>query len=243
MAENGVTSTGARAAVTAVVGVLAAVALLLVMLTWAASIGPDEVVTGGREPSYTELSPTAVENADAGVDARDSDVERHDLLWRILTYTALGLASVVTLAALLTLLRWALTRDWRPRRRERDPDEVAFEPLGAPALARTLADGAQAQRRLLNDGSPRNAIVACWHQFEQQAAAAGIDRAAWETSSEFTLRVLDDLSADPGAVTELADLYRDARHSDHEITEESRARARAALDRILETVQVPAGVA
>ncbi|MET0524582.1 MAG: DUF4129 domain-containing protein [Nocardioides sp.] len=53
--------------------------------------------------------------------------------------------------------------------------------------------------------------------------------------------MLDDLSADPAAVTELADLYRDARHSEHEITEDSRARARAALDRILETLDVPTG--
>jgi hypothetical protein len=225
-----------------VTGVLAAVGLLLVMLTWAASIGPDEIVAGGQPPANNELSPTAVENTDAGTDAPDSERERSDLLLRILTFAAVGLAAVVTLAAVLNLMRWVLTHDWRIRRREPEPEEVAFETLGAPALAQAMTRGAQAQRRALEEGDPRNAIVECWHRFEQHAAAAGIERAAWETSSEFTLRVLDDLSADPGAVTTLADLYRAARHSNHEITEESRTRAREALDRILESLGAPSGV-
>jgi hypothetical protein len=242
VSENDGSAASARASVTAVLGVLAAVGLLLVMLTWAASIGPEEIVAGGKEPSYTELSPTAVENTDSGADAPDRNRERHDLLWMIFTIVAYGMASVVMLALLLNLLRWLLTRDWRWSRPERDPEEVAFEPLGAPALARALAEGAQAHRQLLADGTPRNAIVGCWHRFEQDAAVAGIERAAWETSSEFTLRVLDQLSADPAAVTELADLYRDARHSEHEVTEDARARARVALDRILDTLHAPARV-
>jgi hypothetical protein len=124
-----------------------------------------------------------------------------------------------------------LTRDWKRRRREPEPVDVAFEPLEAPALvARTLAAGAPAQRALLAEGSPRNAIVACWHHFEEQAALAGVRRQAWETSSEFTLRVLDRLSADSAAVTTLAELYRAARHSTHEITEADRAEAQVALD-------------
>jgi hypothetical protein len=242
MSGTGEGRSTARASVTAVTGVLAAVGLLLVMLTWAATIGPDEIVAGGRAPSYDEVSPTAVENTDAGADAPESERERNDLVWRILTFIAVALATVVTLAAVLNLIRWLLTRDWRWRRRERDPEELAFETLGAPALARTMTQGAQAQRRALELGNPRNAIVECWHRFEQHAATAGIERAPWETSSEFTLRVLDDVSADPVAVSELAGLYRDARHSAHEITEESRARARDALDRILGSLGAASGV-
>ncbi len=231
---------GAGTPVTAVVGVLAAVGLLLVLLAWAATIGPDEVVAGGREPSYESLSPTPVDNADAAADARDRDRPRHELLWMILTVTATLLAGVLLLAVLLSSVRWLLTRNWH-RRRERDPEEISFELLGAPALAQAVAAGASRQRRVLNEGSPRNAIVACWHQFEEQAASVGVRRSPWETSSEFTLRVLDRLSADPSAVTELAELYRDARHSQHEVTEESRSRAMAALDRIHESLDVRSG--
>jgi hypothetical protein len=57
-----------------------------------------------------------------------------------------------------------------------------------------------------------------------------VRRLPWETSSEFTLRVLDRVSADTRAVVALAELYRDARHSRHEITEENRDRAAEALD-------------
>src|SRR5215218_8252316 len=111
MSDNGGTPTSARASVTAVVGVLAAVGLLLVMLTWAASIGPDEVIAGGREPSYQPPSPTAVDNVDNGVDRPERDRPRHELLWLILTIIAFTLAAVMVLAVLLTGLRWALTRN------------------------------------------------------------------------------------------------------------------------------------
>jgi hypothetical protein len=227
-----------RASLTAVVGVLAAVGLMLVMLTWASSIGPDEIVAGGGAPSYRTVTPTVSEAADGAGRPRDGDGESHPLLWMIITITATFLASLVLLAAALSVVRWLLTRNWH-RYRERDPDEIAFETIGVPALARAVADGAQGQRRALSEGSPRNAIVECWHRFEQQAASVGVHRFAWETSSEFTLRVLDDLSADTAAVTELADLYRDARHSQHEITEEMRGRARAALERIYRSLGTP----
>jgi uncharacterized protein DUF4129 len=231
-------TSGRRASLTALAGVLGAVALMLMMLTWAASIGPDEIVAGGRAPSYETITPTVTEDADAAGRTRDRDGESHPLLWMIITITATVLASVVILAAALNVVRWLLTRNWHTYR-EPEPDEIAFDTIGVPALARAVAEGAQDQRRALSEGSPRNAIVECWHRFEQQAASVGVHRFAWETSSEFTLRVLDDLSADTAAVTELADLYRDARHSQHEITEEMRGRARAALDRIYRSTGTP----
>ena len=59
---------------------------------------------------------------------------------------------------------------------------------------------------------------------------AGVERRPWQTSSEFVLRVLDLVGADRGAVAGLADLYREARFSDHPITEEHRRQALTALD-------------
>jgi hypothetical protein len=148
---------------------------------------------------------------------------------------------VLVLAVLLTVLRWLLTLEWR-RRHEPEPVEVAFDPLDAPAaLAGALAADARAQRQLLDTGSPRNAIVACWHRFEEQAEAAGVRKQRWETSSEFTMRVLDRLSADDAAVLHLAELYRDARHSEHEVTEDNRRAAAEALDAIHRSLGAKAG--
>jgi hypothetical protein len=225
----------ARASATAVVGVLAAVGLMLLLVTWAATIGPQEVVTKpGNVPSYASRSPsspTASPDARSG-DQRDVGAGDHDLLLTVVTLAATLMASVLMLAVLLFAVRWLLTRNWH-RRREPEPEAVDFDPLDTPAtLAGTLVADAPRQRELLATGSPRNAIVAAWHAFEQQAEAAGVRRRPWETSSEFTLRVLDRLSADTGAVVALAELYRDARHSRHEITEDNRAAALVALDAI-----------
>jgi hypothetical protein len=225
----------AQASVTAVVGVLAAVGLMLLLVTWAATIGPQEVVTReGNPPSYEPVSsspPTATPSPTRG-GQRAAGGGDHDVLFTVVTIVATVLAGVLMLAVVLTVMRWLLTRDWR-RRRERDPEEVAFDPLDAPAaLAGAIAAGAGRQRELLATGSPRNAIVACWHDFEESAEAARVRRKPWETSSEFTIRVLDRLSADDAAVLLLAELYRDARHSGHHVTEDSRRAAAEALDAI-----------
>ena len=88
---------------------------------------------------------------------------------------------------------------------------------------------ADEQDALLRDGDARNAIVATWHRFEVQGERAGVPRRPSETSSEYALRILDLAEADTGPVRRLAELYREARFSDHEITEEHRAEALAAL--------------
>jgi len=226
------TMSARRASVTALAGVLGAVALMLLLVTWAATIGPDEVVRGeGNPPNYETLPTETVEPVEPASNRGSAGSGDQDLLLTIVSIVVTVLGAVVMLAIVLSVLRWLLTRDWRRHRREPEPEEIQFDPLDAPAqVARTMVARAQEQRDVLAEGSPRNAIVACWHQFEEQAAAAGVRRQTWETSSEFTLRVLDRLAADSAAVTNLAELYRAARHSTHEITEADRAEAQVALD-------------
>ncbi len=234
----------ARASVTAVVGVMGAVALMLLLVTWAATIGPQQVVTdAGNPPSYAPLSPSSSSAAPntQNADPRDRE-DHHEVLFTVVTIVATMLATIVMLAVLLTVLRWLLTREWRRSRSEPEPEEVEFDPLDAPsALAEAMLSGASSQRHVLATGSPRNAIVECWLRFEDAAATVGVRRLPWETSSEFTLRVLDGLSADASAVSELAELYRDARYSRHEITEENRHRAQLALDVIHRSLGSRAG--
>ena len=52
------------------------------------------------------------------------------------------------------------------------------------------------------------------------------------------LRILDLAEADDGAVRRLAELYREARFSDHEVTEEHRSQALAALTGIRRSLGV-----
>ena len=97
---------------------------------------------------------------------------------------------------------------------------------------RELTVDVDSARAALSGGTPRNAIVACWMQLERDAAAAGLPRAAAETSAEYVERVVAASSVDPAPIRELAALYREARFSRHELSDDHRTRALAALNRV-----------
>jgi len=145
---------------------------------------------------------------------------------------------LLTLAVVLFLLGRLLRRlrqVWVARSRRRRPplEEVDFEVLGsASRVSDAMEQDATGQRTLLEQGQPRNAIVGCWHRFEEQATLGGVVRRPWQTTGEYVLGALDLVGADRGAVSRLADLYREARFSDHPMTEGHRQAALEALDTI-----------
>lgn len=96
----------------------------------------------------------------------------------------------------------------------------------------TLEVDVGAARAALTGGTPRNAIVACWMQLEADAGSAGLSRLAAETPAEYVERVVATSSVDPAPIAELAALYREARFSQHELSDDHRQRAMAALDRV-----------
>src|SRR4029079_7227595 len=97
---------------------------------------------------------------------------------------------------------------------------------------RELAVDVEAARFALAGGNPRKAIVACWMQLERDAAAAGLPRDAAETSAEYVERVVAASSVDPAPVGERASLYGEPRFSRHELRDDHRTRALAALNRV-----------
>jgi hypothetical protein len=230
-------SSPARAGTTAVAAVASAV-LMLVLVTWAAAIGPEKVFTGGgtfvRDTAGPIASTTATQSAgpDLQDEVRDKYGTRAPAWVRVLAVAIEAAVLVVVLYLLVRLLR-RLHRWWRGRERRRGrtvPPIVDFEVLDPTAeVAAAIEEDAAEQREQLEAGEPRNAIVACWRRFEQQAARADVVRRPWQTSSEFVLGVLGSVGADEGAVLELATLFREARFSDHPITEQHRDRALAAL--------------
>lgn len=231
----------ARAGASAVVAVLGAAGLLLVLVTWAASIGPDRVVSGGHLERVQPVQPTAssasaADPPDPLQEARDEE-RGEPPGWLGVVAFALEILTVVValylVGRLLRRLRQAWLRRYR-RRRRAQPQDVEFEVLGeADRVTEAMAADAGEQRALLVvEGEPRNAIVACWQRFEQQAVRAGVERRPWQTTSEFVLGLLDLVGADQGAVTRLADLYREARFSDHTLSDEHRRAALEALDAI-----------
>ena len=226
-----------------ILGVLVVVALLVGLGAWAATIGPSDLFRGdGLEP--VRVTPTPSGTAASG-EAPDRPTDPSDGSWDWLRWLALAVLVWVG-AMLLGLLWWGgrkVMAAWSGRReREPAPPDLDIEVLPAEhRLAEEVATGADRRRALLSEGEPRNAIVACWHEFELAAARAGRPRRRWETPSEFTLTILDLVAADHGAVARLAERYREARFSDHEVTEAHRDLALAALDDVHASLRVPAG--
>jgi Domain of unknown function (DUF4129) len=228
----------ARAGTSAVVAVLAAAGLMLVLVTWAASIGPDRVVSGGHVERIRSDEPSfATQSADPDADNTDDRTRQRDEPpgWLGTIAFVLELITVGVVVFLLgrALRRLRQLRLFRTRRGRRRAELVDFEVLGtADEVADVIEEDAPQQRALLEEGEPRNAIVACWHRFEQQATRGGVVRRPWQTTGEFVLGVLDLVGADRGAVSRLADLYREARFSDHPMTDDHRRNALEALDTI-----------
>jgi hypothetical protein len=235
----------ARAGTSAVVAVLGATGLLLVVVTWAASIGPDRVVSGGHISPVQATSPTATVSKSSSSEDDPFGHGRRQTeppAWQNALAFALELLTLGVALFLVVRLASGLQKAWRKRRqRRRGPpaEDVEFEVVGsARQVTEAIAHDAEEQRSLLEvTGEPRNAIVECWHRFEQQAKRAGVERRAWQTTSEFVLGLLDLVCADPGALSDLAALYREARFSDHPMTDAHRRRAMEALDAIHRSLQ------
>lgn len=149
--------------------------------------------------------------------------------------TVTRVVAVVLAAVLLVLVLAAATLTMLPgRRRGGGRRRLLRRRVGAlPEVDDgTLDVDVGAARAALTGGTPRNAIVACWMQLEADAGSAGLSRLAAETPAEYVERVVATSSVDPAPIAELAALYREARFSRHELSDDHRQRAMAALDRV-----------
>ncbi len=207
--------------------------LLVTLVGWAALIGPSQVFRGfGPTPTDARPIPPVLLlfdqlNSEDRARGKDRSTATHiaEVIGVVVELAVLaGIVYVIFL-----LLRRALDA-WQLRLHYDAPASADFDVL--ERVRRSLADDAAAQLALLLEGEPRNAIVAIWHRFEVQAEESGLPRHGWETSAEFAVRMLDVAEVDPSAVTRLLELYREARFSEHELTESHRQAAGEALRKV-----------
>ena len=254
-------------AVRAVVTV-AATSLFLVVVAWATLIGPDEAFTGPgprpapAAPRTESCIPLPVRTAADGTETvvipddydqrdyceppadsvsnyRDFVEQNPPPFWVnvLVTVLLLGLLAFVVLGTLWLVV--AAIRSVVARRESDERTALGFDALSEPErVGEAVVADAEEQEAVLRAGDPRNAIVATWHRFEVQGERAGVPRRASETSSEYALRILDLADADTTPVTRLAELYREARFSDHAITEQHRTEALGALAAIRSSLGV-----
>lgn len=169
------------------------------------------------EPTPTATAAEAAEEIDPAM-RRSADV----------ALRILDLALVVCAAMFIVGLVMLLRRDSGSG----PPVEDWEDPVGAADpldLRARLLEGTVVGTGLLGTGHARNAVVSCWVDLEQRGAAAGVPRDPSETAAEYITRLMSLAGAEPEPVHRLAALYREARFSRHELSEETVAAARQAL--------------
>lgn len=199
-------------------------AAALGVLTVVASSGPVGFVTTsppGSGPPPTLPPPPSATTTTAPPNPRATGFMDPSSIPSLPGWVVVILQSLLIVVVLLAGL-WLLRTAWRnlPRYRSRVQEEPQIITL--PDLPEELTRSAAARMALLQDGTPRNAIVACWLDLEDAAGAVGLPRRASETSAEYTTRVLKTWDLAPDALGSLAALYREARFSRHELTEAHR---------------------
>jgi hypothetical protein len=206
------------------------VVLGLLVLVWAATTGPVRMLSeSGRTFVFNTPPPTPTQTPSADPSTgtlrevtKDVAPQFHlawlgDLIiWTL--FLAIGIG-------LFLGLRWLWIHRWQPPEK---PEEVEFDVL-PDRLVEALSHDAAAQQAAVEEGDPRNGIVACWLRLQQVVADAGLPPRRSETSSEFVVRALHSLDLDPRAIGRLAALYREARFSEHQLGEDARTAARDAL--------------
>jgi hypothetical protein len=224
---------GRRAAQLTTIAVAAATVLVLLVALWSASIGPDDPFRGdGQGPRVTVSESPAIEGQESG-DPQEDSGERSSSWVSAVVAIVVGAVALTLLVAVVLVLFSVVTGLPRfGRRRRADPEDEPVELDPVIAVSGSMLADAATQEAVLVGGTPRNGIVECWHRFEVQAGRAGLERRAWETSSEFTLRLLDLVEADTEAVARLSALYREARFSEHDLGEPEREAALAALRQV-----------
>lgn len=159
--------------------------------------------------------------------------------FRLLFFAAIGgIGSyLVALGAALLIGLFGAGSLISVRRRERErpagvPDDSGGDVPGSTA-GRRLGEAVEAGLVDLDEaGDPRRAVIAAWLRLEQAAAAAGTRREPAESPAELAQRVLQAHDVTPVTLARLADLYRAARYSRHEVDGQMRVEARRALQRL-----------
>jgi Domain of unknown function (DUF4129) len=225
--------TGSRGQRSAQALLPAVVVLGLLVLVWAAATGPVRMLgTTGARPDVPDAVPS---EAPSATPTPSDDMPTYRELTRGVRATAdlswIGQLVAYTVLLAVCFAGYLLVRSmWRNRwRRPEKPADVTFEKTPDGPVGEALVRDAAEQLAAVEVGGPRDGIVACWLRLEEVVAASGVPLHPAETSTELATRVLQALDVDPRAVARLAELYREARFSEHPMTETGRAQARDAL--------------
>lgn len=156
----------------------------------------------------------------------------NDTAAAVVAWTLRVVLVLVVVVALVLAVRALL------RRLGRDPVTVKDEVRSA-RLPDVLLAGVRESEAQLDHGTSSEAVINAWLTLERTAREVGIGADDSRTPAELVSRVLDQHRVDRTAIERLAALYREARFSEHPITEEHRSAARGALRTVREDLLRP----
>ena len=213
-------------------GLLAGTALTLLLSAWVSAAGPVGVFARqdfsgpgtsapGEEYASGALQGTVKEIGDKGRTAQASSAAAEVVAWTI------KIVLVLVVLAVLVAIGRAVVAQLRTTARTQEGPSGTAEVTPDVMLA-----AARQGEELLASGTPANAVVAAWVALEEAVHSAGITDDRSRTSAELVTSVLRRFDVDADALDRLGALYREARFSRHEIGEDLRSQARAALQRV-----------
>lgn len=205
----------------AVVGLLAAAVGVTLVLTTVSSYS----LLGPAKPwltSQLRTPPRHTEPVESLYGSGDESLPH----WVMVAATVFLLLYALSLLVLLVLhRRGRLGTEAALTAAPDDPDAANWGSL----LGAELAAATQEQLGEIALGTARDAIIACWLRLHTATRRAGLPPSSSETPQEFTARAMRSLRLDNAAITELSELYREARFSEHAMGEAQRRQAAAAL--------------
>ncbi|MGN6160522.1 MAG: DUF4129 domain-containing protein [Marmoricola sp.] len=219
-------------------GIAGAAVALMVVLVASTAGGLHAVRIGSSHESSTSSSDTTSSRDpgrgdDSGGGSASGRLSAPGASWLpyLDEFLLIGVCAAIALG-LLSMVRISVLRRRRivPRRSGAPGPSPDLERDETPEDLRVLI-----HHRLsaVEEGSPRNAIVAAWIELEDFARDHGFARNPADTPAEFVTRALATYRLDITALRRLADLYREARFSTHPLSEGHRDEARSCLHRLV----------
>ena len=142
--------------------------------------------------------------------------------------SVLGWLCVGVLAVFAAFCLYLVVRNLLRDREDRTPEVGDAADLDLEALAVAVAGDTSDRLAALSAGTPAEGIIAAWAHLEATLHEAGVPLPRSRTSSEVSLDVLRRFAVDESTLRTLAGLYREARWSQHPLSEEDRTRAASA---------------
>jgi GNAT superfamily N-acetyltransferase len=219
----------------------AVAALFAVVLVSAALQGAPTFSPGGLGGvDQAERTPPPLPSLPPPEEGEGGDLTVLRILFQVIVTLAGAALAVFLLIVIVRLIRrlWGMRR---PPRRDgtqigaaADAEHISTgdeESVHEPAVRRGIGG---ALRRIDEERTPTDAIVAAWVGLEEAAADAGMVRGAAETPAEFTLRMIGLREGIADETRGLLRLYERVRFGGYEADERDRASARDDLQRIRE---------